>query len=81
MNTKDKYIVISAALQLAAIVPLFAIALSVGRMVEKIDAHEKRLDRLEENRFTAIKPAAYNRPIGLVTSFFGDNSCTIGQTN
>lgn len=72
MNPKDKYIVISATLQLAAIIPLFAIALSFGRMVEKIDAHEKRLDRIESKVLSKSDKMSGHAVSGAYTVFHRD---------
>ena len=68
-TVREKYVVISAALQLVALLPLFAIALSFGRMAEKIDAHEKRLDRIERKVLVQVKKINYDA--GIFGTSFG----------
>lgn len=46
----DHLILVTLLAQIAALIPLFSMAVDVGRAVERIEHHEKRLDRLEDQR-------------------------------
>lgn len=54
IERSQRLVVIGTILQLIALLPLFSMAMSIGRMVEKIEAHEKRLDKLEDSRLTSF---------------------------
>ena len=76
-TVREKYVVISAALQLVALLPLFAIALSFGRMAEKIDAHEKRLDRIERKVLVQVKKLDHDA--GIFGTSFGVSRKTVSE--
>jgi hypothetical protein len=76
-TVREKYVVISAALQLVALLPLFAIALSFGRMAEKIDAHEKRLDRIENKVLVQVKKLDHDA--GNFYTSFGVSRKTVSE--